>query len=84
MNPIGKVNSKEVRDIILRIASEENLPEDVVKGIVESQFSMLREAIVQKKNIRLLRLTMFYNRLNKNPEYLKMKENERRECDTDE
>lgn len=82
MNPLGNSKSVEIKNTIKKIAALNNLPVNVVEKIIESQTSLLVNSIKEGKNVRLLRLTMFYNRLNKNPEYLKMKENERNDSRT--
>lgn len=70
---------KKIEAIIGNIAKKYNRPKQVITAVFRSQFECAREATESGKNIRFPRIGLLYNRNNKNPEYLKMKEDEQKE-----
>lgn len=57
---------KDLKSLVHKVALEENLPDEVVKEIIESPFSFMRQEIPNMveiedfKNFRIINLGIFY------------------------
>lgn len=69
---------EKINILVKELADRYEMPTAKIAAIVRSQFEVAREGTEKKLNTRFPYLGLFYNRDNKNPDYLKMKENEKR------
>jgi len=70
---IGRKRDPRFVEELRQIAKKHNISIDIVNSVAISQFKLVKIAMSKKLNIRLFKLTMFYNRQRKNPDYLEMK-----------
>lgn len=70
--------SKKITALIKKLSKKYGVPVTIAEAVIRSQFEAARIGTKDKLNIRFPYLGLLYHRDNKNPEYLKMKENEKK------